>query len=375
MSSEAVQPSLILIRRLSDGKVEWIPIQNPPQHVPVAPDSAYTVVDRAGYEAPKTLVPQRQGDNLVIKVQGTDAVVLDGFFTAEHASFYPTTNLASGEGPFSGAALTADSTELAASAAAEPGVWSAGHEEAGAATAGASTTGTGAGSSPLLWVGLAAGGLGLAALAGGGGGGSGGDSGGGGGVPVTITSGATAAAIAENGGAGQVVYTATATATNGSAVTYSLKAGGDAAAFSINSATGAVTLTANPNFEAKSSYSFTVVASDAANNTRGAGGDARDQQPGRGGADHHVWSDGDCDQRKQWRGPGRLHRYQHRYGRYQPRAAPPTASSRRGDAAAFSINARTGAVTLTGNPDYETKSSYNFTVVATDAANNAPSRR
>ena len=41
------------------------------------------------------------------------------------------------------------------------------------------------------------------------------------------------------------------------------------------------------------------------------------------------------------------------------------------DSAAFSINASSGAVTLTGNPDFETKSSYNFTVVATDAAQNS----
>jgi hypothetical protein len=39
--------------------------------------------------------------------------------------------------------------------------------------------------------------------------------------------------------------------------------------------------------------------------------------------------------------------------------------------AAFSINTSTGAVTLTGNPNFETKGSYSFTVVATDAAGNA----
>src|SRR5437868_3987558 len=33
------------------------------------------------------------------------------------------------------------------------------------------------------------------------------------------------------------------------------------------------------------------------------------------------------------------------------------------DAAAFTINASTGAVTLTGNPDYETQPSYSFDVV------------
>ncbi|WP_430755249.1 beta strand repeat-containing protein [Magnetovirga frankeli] len=41
------------------------------------------------------------------------------------------------------------------------------------------------------------------------------------------------------------------------------------------------------------------------------------------------------------------------------------------DHASLGIDANTGAVTLTGNPDYETKASYAFTVVATDAAGNA----
>ena len=41
------------------------------------------------------------------------------------------------------------------------------------------------------------------------------------------------------------------------------------------------------------------------------------------------------------------------------------------DAALFSIDAATGAVTLTGNPDHEAKAGYSFTVVATDAAGNA----
>ena len=40
------------------------------------------------------------------------------------------------------------------------------------------------------------------------------------------------------------------------------------------------------------------------------------------------------------------------------------------DDAAFSIDSATGAVTLTANPDYETKSSYSFDVTAQDAAGN-----
>ncbi|SFQ18306.1 cadherin repeat domain-containing protein, partial [Pseudomonas borbori] len=42
-----------------------------------------------------------------------------------------------------------------------------------------------------------------------------------------------------------------------------------------------------------------------------------------------------------------------------------------GDHALLSIDAVTGAVTLSGDPDHELKSNYNFTVVATDAAGNA----
>src|SRR5690606_896159 len=81
-------------------------------------------------------------------------------------------------------------------------------------------------------------------------------------APV-FTSPATAAAIDENSGAGQVVYTATAT--DAGTVQYSLS-GADAARFSINASSGAVTLTANPDFETQSSYSFNVVATDAAGN-------------------------------------------------------------------------------------------------------------
>src|SRR5690606_41133902 len=40
------------------------------------------------------------------------------------------------------------------------------------------------------------------------------------------------------------------------------------------------------------------------------------------------------------------------------------------DHALLSIDATTGEVTLTGDPDHETQASYSFTVVATDAAGN-----
>ena len=84
-------------------------------------------------------------------------------------------------------------------------------------------------------------------------------------TPPVFTSGDTATPIAENSGAGQVVYTAAATDAS-LPITYSIKPVGDYAAFSINGSTGAVTLTANPDYESKASYSFTVIATDAAGN-------------------------------------------------------------------------------------------------------------
>ncbi|WP_346308847.1 tandem-95 repeat protein, partial [Limnohabitans sp.] len=93
-------------------------------------------------------------------------------------------------------------------------------------------------------------------------------------VGPTFSSSATATGVNENSAANTVVYTATATDTDfnspatANSITYSLKPGvGDVAKFSIGSTTGSVTLTESPDFEVKSSYSFTVVATDAANNT------------------------------------------------------------------------------------------------------------
>ncbi|MBP9059792.1 MAG: DUF4347 domain-containing protein [Rhodoferax sp.] len=190
-----------------------------------------------------------------------------------------------------------------------------------------------------------------------------------------ITSGATATAINENSGAGQVVYTATSTDAGDTATgstTYSLKAAtGDVAAFSINASTGAVTLTGNPNFEAKPSYSFTVVATDAANNasekavtlainnldesaptiTSAASATAINENSG---ATQVVYTATSTDT-----------------GDTATGATTYSLKAATGDVSSFSINASTGAVTLTGNPDFETKASYSFTVVATDAANNA----
>jgi VCBS repeat-containing protein len=74
--------------------------------------------------------------------------------------------------------------------------------------------------------------------------------------PTPLTS------LAENSGANQVVYTAGLSADT----TYSL-GGVDSAYFSINASTGAVALIASPDYEAKNSYGFSVIATLGANST------------------------------------------------------------------------------------------------------------
>ncbi|MDP2507314.1 cadherin repeat domain-containing protein, partial [Oceanobacter sp. 3_MG-2023] len=179
----------------------------------------------------------------------------------------------------------------------------------------------------------------------------------------TITSGATATSIDENSGAGQVVYTAAAddSADISDGVTFSLS-GDDAAYFSINSATGEVTLLADADYETKPSYSFTVTATDGAGNftdqavtldvndldesgpvfNSGTLADAIDENSGASSIIYTAATDD----------------------------ATAVYSLSGTDASLFSINSATGEVTLLADADYESKSSYSFTVTATDGAGN-----
>ncbi|MGE6136592.1 cadherin domain-containing protein, partial [Aeromonas salmonicida] len=183
-----------------------------------------------------------------------------------------------------------------------------------------------------------------------------------------FSSSATADAIQENSGALQNVYTAVAS--DAGNFTYSLKVVGDHGAFNINPVTGVVTLIGNPDHEAKGSYSFTVVATDAAGNaseqvvtlginnldevaptiTSGTTASAINENSGAGQVVYTVTSTDSGD----------------------VSTGSTSYSLKAGaDAALFSIDEATGAVTLTGNPDHEAKGSYSFTVITTDAAGNA----
>ena len=83
--------------------------------------------------------------------------------------------------------------------------------------------------------------------------------------PPVFTSSESASSIAENSGTDQAIYTAQATDDSG--VTYSLKPVEDYTSFSIDSTTGDVRIVEDPDYESKSSYSFTVIASDPFGNT------------------------------------------------------------------------------------------------------------
>ena len=73
-----------------------------------------------------------------------------------------------------------------------------------------------------------------------------------------------ASSVSESTAPGTVIYDADAT--DASTLSFSLS-GTDAGSFSIDSATGQVSINASPDFDSKSSYSFDVVATDAAGNS------------------------------------------------------------------------------------------------------------
>jgi len=195
-------------------------------------------------------------------------------------------------------------------------------------------------------------------------------------VAPSFTSPLNVPSLIENSGPNQVVYTATAVDTGfvspatANSVTYSLSAA-SSAGLAINASTGVVTLAGNPNYEAKSSYDLYVIATDAAGNTAQkffalnitnvdevapviSSGATATPISENSGAGQVVYTAAATD--TDFNYPATANSI-----KYSLNATSDTG---------LTIDANTGAVTLTGNPDYETKSSYNFTVVATDLAGN-----
>ena len=169
-----------------------------------------------------------------------------------------------------------------------------------------------------------------------------------------------------------------AQASDGSAVTYGLKAGGDAEALTIDAHTGVVSLQSGAlDYETKSSYSFTVIANDGINATEQAvtvdvnnldetaptivsGATASVNENVGAGKVVYTVAATDTDNN-----PAGI-----TYALKQ---------NNDDDAGLFTIDADTGAVTLTVNPDFEDESNtdhaYSFTVLASDGINPATEQK
>jgi len=179
----------------------------------------------------------------------------------------------------------------------------------------------------------------------------------------TITSGSTSTDKDENSGAGQLIYTATATDT--SAITYSLKNTGDSNLLSINSTTGAVTLIDNPDYETKSAYSFTVIATDSAGNAS------------ERAVSFNVLNLDEIAPTITSESIGITNENANSSTVIYTLNATDTADISAGvtyslsgaDEALLDLNTATGEVTLKTSSDYETKSTYSFSVVVDDGVN------
>lgn len=174
-----------------------------------------------------------------------------------------------------------------------------------------------------------------------------------------VFSSSSTASVNEGVAAGTTVYTATASDPGGGTITYSLT-GTDASAFTIDSSTGVVTINATPNFETKSTYSFSVKAADASGtfSLRPVGLTITDLPP--------VISSGSSFTINEGVSAGTTV--------FTAVAADPAGgtviySLTGTDASAFTINSSTGVVTINASPDFETKNSYSFNVRARDSSN------
>ncbi len=176
-------------------------------------------------------------------------------------------------------------------------------------------------------------------------------------APV-FSSGSTAS-LAENAAVNAVVYNAQASDNNGAAgITYSLSG---AAAFSIDAASGAVSLNTGLDFEAQSSYALVVTATDATGNqaTQAVTVTVTDVDE-----DAPVFSSGSTASLAENAAVNAVV-----YNAQASDAGGGITYSLSG-AAAFSIDAASGAVSLNTGLDFEAQSSYALVVTATDATGN-----
>ena len=180
----------------------------------------------------------------------------------------------------------------------------------------------------------------------------------------------------ENSGAGQVIYTATADDSGDDIVdgpiAFSLADGSDSA-LSIDAATGEVTLSTDPDYEAQAQYNFSVIATDAAGNASEAQSVTLDINNLDETAPV-ISSPVIVDSIDENTAAGQVIYTAQAVDTGDVTDGSVSFSLAEGSDVDLSINQDTGEVTLSGAPDFEAKSQYNFTVVATDSAGNIDSR-
>jgi hypothetical protein len=180
-------------------------------------------------------------------------------------------------------------------------------------------------------------------------------------VAPTITSGGTGTDLVDNSEEGQTVYTITADANDGGTIQSYAIGGTDASALAVDASTGVVSLTADPDYETQSSFSFTVTATDetatsAATTVTFSITNVDDIDP--------TITSGST-------GIDLIHESVAGQTVYTITAD----ANDGGTISSYAIGGTdAGLLTLTGNvvtlnaaPDYGTKSSYSFTVTASDA--------
>ncbi len=181
---------------------------------------------------------------------------------------------------------------------------------------------------------------------------------------IDITSSATIE-LNENNATGVAVYTAQANSTHG-VVTWSIADGDDPSNtkinkdFSIDSANGVVTFNKSADYESQSTYSFIITATNAAGSTTQTvtlGIGDRVEAP--------VFTSGGTASIVENNNVGAVVYRTAVSG--SPTGTPVTYALTGDDSNAFSIDTN-GVVTLNESADYDTKSSYDFTITASNSA-------
>lgn len=179
----------------------------------------------------------------------------------------------------------------------------------------------------------------------------------------TFTS-ATTATIAENAPVSTVVIDVNATDAQNNSITYSL-GGADAGLFSINASSGEVTLRSSADFEARSSYSITVTATDNATPALSASQNITVTVTNVNEAPAFATATATATVAENVATTAVV---------FDANATDPDANTTLTyslggtDAAAFTIDSATGEVRFRASPDFEARTSYSFTVTASDGA-------